>query len=580
MENWGLITYREVALLANPAITSVSSKQYVALVIAHELSHQWFGNLVTMKWWNNLWLNESFANLMEYVALDALHPEWNVWLDFSSYESISALRRDSIDGVQAVQGDVTHPDEIGTLFDGAIVYAKGARLLRMLQQYIGHEAFQAGLKAYFAKHAYQNTEANDLWGALAKASGKDIAQLMNTWISQPGYPVVSVRGNSENTILSQKQFFIGPHQPSEKRWPIPLDATAKHVPALLEAAEISFPTSEPFRLNNADSAHFITNYNQLFLNAILEDMKAGKLAPLNRLQLLHEHTLLARGGEISTASLIPLLSSYKDETNEAVWGIIALTISELKKFVEQAPESEKQLKALAVTIAKKQYERLGWTPVKDEDEFDTKLRATIIGFMLYGEDAAAIKTALEMYASHSLESLDPELRSLIIGTQVRHGNNPSVISTLIETYKTTPLVNLKSDITVSLADTRSSEVISHLLSLIKDDSIVRPQDVFRWFMAILHTKEGRAPAWKWLQENWQWIKETFDGDKSYDYFPRFAGNKLSTRQHLEEYKTFFMPMIDEPPLTRVITLGVSDIEGRVELLERDTEAVQAALAKL
>lgn len=580
MENWGLITYREVALLVDPSTTSISSKQYAALVIAHELSHQWFGNLVTMKWWNNLWLNESFANLMEYVALDALHPEWNVWLDFSSYESISALRRDSIDGVQAVQVEVSHPDEIGTLFDGAIVYAKGARLLRMLQHYIGREAFQAGLKSYFAKYAYQNTEANDLWDALAEASGKDIAKLMNTWISQPGYPVVSVQEDTHGTVISQKQFFIGPHKPSTRLWPIPLDATISEVPAMLNEVEQVIPTRTPFRLNAADSAHFITNYSLTLLNPILKEIETGKLAPINRLQLLHEHTLLARGGEISTASLIPLLTSYENETNEAVWGIIALTISELKKFVEQAPESEKKLKQLAVNIAKKQYSRLGWSPAKNENEFDTKLRATIIGLMLYGEDKDAIKTALELYHSTTLEGLNPELRSLIISSQVRHGNDPSTIPALIDAYKTTPLVNLKSDITVSLADTRSSEVISQLLGLIKDSSVVRPQDVFRWFMAIIHTKEGRAPAWAWLQKNWPWVKETFSGDKSYDYFPRFAGNKLSTRQQLEEYKAFFTPMLSEPALTRVITLGISDIEGRVELLERDGEAVRAALAKL
>lgn len=580
MENWGLITYREVALLADPATTSISSKQYAAMVVAHELSHQWFGNLVTMKWWNNLWLNESFATVMEYVALDNLHPEWNIWLEFSSQENIPALRRDSIDGVQAVQVDVHHPDEIGTLFDGAIVYAKGARLLRMLQHYIGHEAFQAGLKAYFAKHAYRNTEADDLWNALSEVSGKDIAKLMSTWISQPGYPVVSVAANGQNVIISQKQFFIGPHQPSKKLWPIPLDATSKEVPALLETAKASIPFTTPFRLNNADSAHFITNYSQGFLDEILKSMEDGKLAPVNRLQLLHEHTLLARGGEISTAQLIPLLSHYENETDEAVWGIIALTVSELKKFVEQDAESEKQLKKLAVKLAAKQYQRLGWTPMQNESEFDTKLRATIISLMLYGEDKEALEIAFHTYSSSSLESLNAELRSLILSAQVRYGNDPSVVPALIEAYKTTPLVDLKQDITVSLAATKSPEVIQQLLGLIKDDTIVRPQDVFRWFMAILHTKEGRAPAWQWLRENWLWIKKTFGGDKSYDYFPRFAGNMLSTRQQLEEYKAFFTPMLQEPSLTRTITLGISDIEGRVELLERDSKAVKEALQSI
>ncbi|MFZ2544592.1 MAG: M1 family metallopeptidase, partial [Candidatus Saccharimonadales bacterium] len=156
MENWGLITYRETTLLAEKSTTSIASRHYIATVISHELAHMWFGNLVTMEWWNDLWLNESFATLMEYLAVDALHPEWNIWLDFVTNESVVALRRDSIDGVQSVQVEVNHPDEISTLFDGAIVYAKGARLLRMIQQYIGDEAFRTGLKRYFSDFAYKN----------------------------------------------------------------------------------------------------------------------------------------------------------------------------------------------------------------------------------------------------------------------------------------------------------------------------------------------------------------------------------------------------------------------------------------
>ena len=162
MENWGLITYRESCLLADPKLTPESSKRFIATVIAHELSHQWFGNLVTMQWWNDLWLNESFANMMEYVAVDALHPEWRMWEDFATGEVTAALRRDSLDGVQPVQADVNHPDEISTLFDPAIVYAKGGRLLVMVRRLIGEEAFRTGLKLYFEKFAYQNTVGNDL----------------------------------------------------------------------------------------------------------------------------------------------------------------------------------------------------------------------------------------------------------------------------------------------------------------------------------------------------------------------------------------------------------------------------------
>jgi aminopeptidase N len=582
MENWGLVTYREIALLADPATTSVSSKHYIATVIAHELSHQWFGNLVTMKWWNNLWLNESFATLMEYVAVDALHPEWNVWLDFATSESIFALRRDSLEGVQAVQVDVRHPDEISTLFDGAIVYAKGARLLRMCQQYVGHEAFQSGLKAYFAAHKYGNTEGDDLWESLSKASDKDITRLMNTWISQSGYPVVTVTQNQDSLTLSQKQFFVGPHQPSEKVWPIPLGASDPLLPELLETTEISlkYTSDTPLRLNVGDSSHFITHYDDTLLKKLVDELQSGSQTPLDRVQLLHEQTLLARGSVISSGTLIPLLDAYKNETAEPVWDIISLAIGELKKFVESNPAAEEQLRQLAGALARTQYERLGWELKQGETEAETKLRTTIIGLMIYSQDQDVLKTAQALYQDTPLEQLDPELRPLIVGAVVRYGNDSSVIDTLIASYAASQSAELQQDIASGLTSTKDPDVIKKLLGSITDTSTVRHQDVTHWFIWLIRNRDGRELAWQWLRDNWKWIEDTFGSDKSYDDFPRYAASALITRQQLQEYKDFFAPMKDEPALTRVIAIGAGEIEGRIELIERDSQSVQEALAKL
>lgn len=582
MENWGLITYREIALLADPATTSISSRHYIATVIAHELAHQWFGNLVTMKWWNDLWLNESFATLMEYIAVDALHPEWDIWLEFATSESIMALRRDSIDGVQAVQVDVHHPDEINTLFDAAIVYAKGARLLRMLQQYVGHEAFQTGLKAYFAEFAYDNTVGNDLWKSLSASSGKDISNFMNTWISQPGYPILEVAAQGSNISLKQKQFFIGKHSESEKLWPIPLNSSFNAMPELLESQEvvISHKHTTPLRFNVGDTAHFLTHYDENLLKQLIGEIQTGSLSPLDRLQLLHEQTLLARGGVMSSAQLIPLVLAYKHETTEPVWEIIGLCISELKKFVEDDAQSEAILRRLSSDLARVQYQRLGWKMVEGEPESDTKLRATIIGMMLYGEDADAISTASEMFQTTKLEKLQPELRTLIIGSEVRNKETSALIDNLLKKYSATNSADLQQDIASALTSTRSPATVSRFLSLITDGTTIRSQDTARWFVWLLRNREGRKLAWAWLQENWNWIQKKFGGDKSYDDYPQYAGMTLSTRQQLEEYTSFFTPMLTEPALTRVITMGISEIEARVELIERDSAAVQSELAKL
>lgn len=574
MENWGLVTYREIALLADPRTTTVASKHYIATVISHELSHQWFGNLVTMKWWNDLWLNESFATLMEYIAVDAIHPEWNIWLDFASHESILALRRDAIDGVQSVQVEVNHPDEISSLFDGAIVYAKGARLMRMCQDYIGHEVFREGLANYFREFAYKNTEANDLWRHLSAVSGQDISGLMNTWISQSGYPVIHVTQDG----LSQEQFFVGPHEASTKLWPIPLGAeSSEDMPALLETQELHMPIADDERLNVRDASHFITHYTPEHLMTLLQ--KLASFDELGRLQLLHEQTLLARGGVASSAELIALLQAYANETAESVWDIMALAFGELKKFVETDEEAEHKLRSFARTLARPQFERLGWEVIKNEPESDTKLRSLIIGLMLYGEDEAAVQHCHELF-DNGLDTIDPEIRHLIISTIVKNTADDQIIMQLLTTYRTSPSADLREDISSGLTSVKQARHIDTLLAAFTDSSTIRQQDLFRWFAYLMRNRYAREATWQWMVANWDWIEETFAGDKSYDDFPRYAASGLATSDQLEAYKAFLLPKRTVPALTRTIDLGVKEIQARIELLERDTPAVVAALKSL
>lgn len=573
MENWGLITYRETCLLADPATTTVSSKQYIATVISHELSHQWFGNLVTMKWWNNLWLNESFATLSEYIAVDAIHPEWNIWLDFASHESVMALQRDAIDGVQAVQVDVNHPDEIGTLFDGAIVYAKGARLMRMCQNYIGHEAFREGLTSYFKEFAYGNTEADDLWNHLSAASGQDIGALMNTWISQSGFPVVHVKPDG----LSQEQFFIGPHESTGKLWPIPLDPeSTEDVPALLETEKLSLPIADDERLNIHNASHFITHYQPEHLARLLA--KVSDFDEIGRLQLLYEQALLARGGITATAELVDLLSAYADEKAQSVWEIMALSFGELKKFVETDKEAAAKLRAFALRLARPQYDRLGWDAVNNESESDTKLRSLAISLMLYGKDEEAISRCKELF-KQGVETINPELRSLVIGTVVRYTDELSVIEELFDLYRSTASVDLREDICSGLTNVKNSEHISFVLSNLTDGEAIRHQDIFRWFAYLTRNRYSRTAVWQWMVDNWAWAEKTFGGDKSYDYFPRYAAGAMVTQDGLAEYKKFFLPKRSITALTRTIDLGINEIEARIDLLERDGPAVVAALLK-
>lgn len=575
MENWGLITYRESCLLADPELTPESSRRFIATVIAHELSHQWFGNLVTMQWWNDLWLNESFANMMEYVAIDALQSDWHMWEDFATNEVTAALRRDSLDGVQSVQADVNHPDEISTLFDPAIVYAKGGRLLVMVRKLIGEEAFRAGLKSYFEKFAYKNTVGNDLWQELESASGQPIVNLMNAWISQPGLPVVSVSSSHDAAILSQERFFIGEHLPSDALWPIPLFANQPLDVKILDQKETTVSIEKPLQLNCGLSAHFVTKYDEFTREYLLKNIT--ELPTLDKICILQDATILARAGFENSASLLPLALSLKTETNEKVFGMAAGALTELRKFVDDNDAARDSLKKISGEFARATFEELGWDEKAGESDDDRERRTTALSLMMYSEDKEVLNEAKTCFDNNKMEDLPTEIRALIISANVRHFETPEMIENLFAAYKNTPSNDLQNDIAIGLTSTKNPETAEKILANIKDSNIIRPQDASRWFVYLIRTRESRQIAWNWLKENWAWVEDTFGEDKSYDDFIRYAATALLTPNELNDFQQFFEPMENIPALARTIKLGITEIKARVELIERDKTDVLSAL---
>jgi aminopeptidase N len=580
MENWGLITYRERCLLADPATTSQSGREIIALVISHELSHMWFGDLVTMRWWDDLWLNESFANVMEYVSVNALFPEWEVWNSFITQEGLSALRRDSIAGVQAVKTEVRHPDEISTLFDPSIVYAKGGRLLNMLIQYVGEDDFRKGLKAYFTKHAYSNTTGEDLWKALGEASGKDVSAFMEPWLTRSGYPVVSVQQSADELTLSQAHFLADPAKADKKRvWPVPLLSNSKAVPELLNAAEanITLPSPDYIRINQGAVGHYVVHYaNADHANAIAGLVSAGELGIAERLMLLSDSSMLARAGTVSFDETLHLLEHYSNEASDPVWDIMSLVIADCRKFIDINIELEDPLKALIRELIQKQYERLGWEIKPGEPSQDTKLRAGIIGLGVYAEYGPIVARALELFEQyqHDPMAVDPELRSIVFGAAVRN-RVKGAFEHLINLDETTQNTDLKQDILSALTLSKEDDQIYVLLGRLKDKEKVRQQDVDHWLVYLLRSRYARPQSWKWMCDNWGWIEKTFGGDKSYDYFPRYAASAFNTRVLLDAYREFFEPLKDQPALTRNIVMGIEELENRVAWLERDRKAVEA-----
>lgn len=590
MENWGLITYRETCLLVNEN-TSLAAKEFIATVVAHELAHQWFGNLTTMQWWNDLWLNESFASLMEHYVIDKLYPEFNIWQSFETSEVISALRRDALAGVQPIQQDVNHPDEISTLFDSAIVYAKGERVLKMLQNFIGDDSFRAGLQQYFAKFAYQNTTADDLWGVLADASGYDVAGLMENWLTKPGYPVIDVKTNDNEVTLTQRRF-LSNGETDETLWQVPLFASDENAPRVIDKREVTFTAKnvDDLQLNIGNFSHFITSYDTPTRENL--NQKITTLPETDRLRLLNELSLLASAGVVSSTEVLKMLPHFEREDSNAVWDIVSLAFGDLRRIIEDDYRALNGLKELAGKLAEPQFRKLGANPIAGETESDVKLRPTILSQMLSAEDILddtdddiaplnqrpVTQEIFDIYVKNkrNLSGISGDLRPSILSVAVRVAGQDDEFDYLLDLYKTISDAELKQDICAGLTSTRNPDQIDRLISLLNNQNIIRPQDISYWFSWLLGNRWARAKTWDWLRENWQWVEETFGGDKSFDIFPRVVGRVFRTDQGLKEYGDFFGPLKSEPALTRAIEIGLNDIQTRIDWIERD----KAALVKL
>lgn len=586
MENWGCITYREVCMLVDPENATVASKQYVATVIAHELAHQWFGDLVTMQWWDDLWLNESFANNMEYVAIDALQPEWNVWESFSISEANMALNRDATDGVQSVHVDVNHPDEIGTLFDPAIVYAKGSRLMVMLRKWLGDDAFAAGLHLYFETHQYGNTVGDDLWNALSETSGKDVAGFMHSWINQPGYPVVTAQVVDDQLILTQKQFFVGEGVDAGRLWNVPLNSNWTGLPDLLTTDKVVIPDYTALKaqnagkillLNDANMAHYIIYYKDELLEDLLSELST--LENVTKFQILQDRKLLAKAGIITYADVVNVLPAFANEESYIVNTGIAQLLNEVALFVDEDTETEKVFKQLVGKLFAKNYARLGWTKVAGESAGDETLRGIVLAKTLFAENEAAVAKANEIFAAHAenLATIPADIRPIVLNNEIKTSNSAALVDEFMNFYVKTSLQELKRELADAAANIKDEAAVLNLLANFKNADVVKPQDIaFSWFY-LLNKDFAQDAAWAWAKENWEFITAKLGGDMSFDKFVIYPGNVFKTPEKLAEYKAFFEPKLENPALKRSIEMAIKQIEARVALIEHQKAAVEIAI---
>ena len=536
MENWGLVTYRESMLLAGKNAT-LGTKKSVALTVAHELSHQWFGDLVTMEWWDDLWLNESFASVMEYYAVDYIHPEYKIFEGFFTGDCCAALMRDAYTDVQSVHQDVKDPAEIATLFDGAIVYSKGARLMLMLIRLMGWEEFCKGIRDYFEKYKYQNTAGDDLWAALKLYAEFDPGKLMHAFIDKPGYPVI--------TDGKQKRFLLDGPMPDES-WPLP-------------------------EIMEDMSGHYVLNLSEEeFKNKLAE---FDNLGLEEKIRLLIDRNLIAKTELASAASLIPLIEKFKNENAAAVWNIILSIISNLKIFFEDGSEEEKKFKKFVGDLVQPKLKELGLVTRKGDDENTIRLRAILMGLDFYAETPENIQALAKMY-SEDYDTLDAEIREDIIDAKLYE--EPEIVDEYLANYQKIADPELKFELLFSGTISKNEEVLAKMMKLLNEPAIVKPQDQLHLFIYLYRNPKLRSKVGKWLTENWEYVKN-LAGDKSLDSYPRYMANVIRTEEEYKVWRDFFKPMQDDSALARAIKIGEKEIKARLELVAADKAAVHQAL---
>ena len=585
MENWGAITYREVALLADPDNSTLASRQYVALVIAHELAHQWFGDLVTMEWWDDLWLNESFANMMEYVAIDAIEPDWHIWEQFSVSEAPMALNRDAIDGVQSVHVAVNHPDEINTLFDGAIVYAKGARLMVMLRKWLGDTDFSAGLHAYFEVHQYGNTVGRDLWDALSAASSRDVSAFMTSWIEQPGYPVLSVSVENDELVLRQQQFFTGEGVDQGRLWQIPLNTNWTGLPDVLSEAEVRIPgfavlsaenVGKPLLFNAQNAAHYLVKYDA----ALTEKVTAAvpTFDTITKVQLIQSALKLAEGGLSDYADLVNLLATFDNEPSNVVNLAMSQALNALKIFIDESTDSEVNFKKFVARLFDKQYSRLGWTKIAGESFNDEQLRALPISWEVYAENADAVAQSSEVFSQHAtdIHSIPADIRQVVLKNEIVENETDELVQKYFDAYTKTTDQTFQRELNVAVSSTKKMTTVDTIILQYRNTDLVKPQDLRFWFSSLVSRDFSQAAAFDWLVENWDWVQEKLGGDMASGDFIKVIGNSFDTEAKLQAFINFTEPFKNEPAFKRIIEMAKTQIAAKIALLA-DQKAKVVAL---
>lgn len=506
MENLGCITFRENLLLVDPQTATQPERQLVADVVAHELAHMWFGDLVTMRWWNGIWLNEAFATFMEIAACDAFKPEWGRWLTFGIERTV-AFETDSLASTRAVEFEVNSPTDAEGMFD-VLTYQKGGALLRMLEQHLGEDRFRDGVRHYLRTHAYGNTETSDLWDALERTSGEPVRDTMDSWIWQPGYPVVSATLVENELVLQQRKFSFSDRS-DDTTWMVPLSyRTASGTSTLLlrdREQRVPIDSSGPIIVNAGGHSFVRVEYDNELRSRITQDV-LPTLDVLERYTLVDDAIAAVTANRLRAEDLLSMLVEFRHEDALSVWQSITSGLRLVSRIIGNADQRETFHEKVR-EICEPALQRLG-NPVAGEDDLIGSLRGLLVRTMtLLGNDESSIERCRQIVKDSTTTEMNPELLAAAT-TVVASCGEESDYEQFLQGFKTaqTPQEQLRN--LYALAEFRDASLIARTCELALSPQ-VRTQNAPFLLRACIANEHNGSAAWRFVAEHWSEANHRF-----------------------------------------------------------------------
>ncbi|XP_020287873.1 aminopeptidase N isoform X2 [Pseudomyrmex gracilis] len=547
MENWGLITYRETAMLYQEGVSTSSSKQRVATVVAHELAHQWFGNLVTPSWWTDLWLNEGFASYLEHIGMDSVEPEWKVLEQFVVHDLQNVFGADALESSHPISIEVGHPDEISEIFD-SISYSKGASIIRMMDHFLTTEVFKQGLTNYLNEKAYQSAEQNDLWHALTKQAHKDkildpsvnVKQIMDTWTLQTGFPVVTVTRNynANSVTLTQERFLLHSGgtvvttSPFEPLWWIPITYTSEK--------QLNFNNTRPMKwmkaersitLNDLDvnssqwvifnvqeTGYYRVNYDRTNWQMIIKQLNKQNfkdISTINRAQLIDDALNFARAGKLDYTIAFDVTSYLAHEIEYLPWKAALNAFNYLNDMLLKKQGYDK-FRVYVLKLLDNVYKQVGFVDKMKDPQLKVFTRINVLNWACMFGHEDCVTNAVQQFNNWRRtpnpdlnNPISPNLKGVVYCTAIRVGGQTEW-DFAWERYRATNVGSEKDLLLQALGCTREIWLLNRYLDwALTKNSGIRKQDVNRVFASVASNPIGQPLAFDYFRNKWARLKEYF-----------------------------------------------------------------------